>query len=620
MPTAEKRRAIVPAPKLPWPDDSDAESEPEPDADKDVPDVPDEGDAGVLDAIPGLRLHKTYKKRGETCTHPTQAEWWTEADGRRRNNVLGLTWDKGKHQWRIKLSRLGTGKGTIGCVSFARACALAVDPNPPAPRRYLGKHAMKAIEIPDCPVYDFADMIPDLMTDMASHLFVYEDCNGGTLLACKGAKLRGEINERVCKKLWMDLDPKHSCKAPEKTRDCNGKKLSDHMAKYDVIAVVADANDTVREIHVEIKLARMTFNTVAQCWELQFQHVKRDLSDEVWLVFEGFDGLHVVVWNGKTGYSTNGVAEATRGGLIVVYGPSGTTNSQMAHDILRNRLYGEFAHPDPKRHMPVIKYTDARYAEIFAHASEGKALYKEVPMASLQTTVRGAIYERAARWVLTELKHTVTDASSGGKRCDGVKRGANQTEFDFWIDDKRGECKGALMYFVDRGGNHKGEWIIMFVGIKSHLHDVLILVFHGPRGLHIWEYGDNNLIGKKIDKDGHPTNQSVWVGAGTNVLCPKEAEEALLKKLAHSDKNTYLACVAFAENDLETFKAALKPHRKPFKYTPTEIGTTRPTLKEYDDDDDDDDELLLRPTLFEHERHAAEAVPKRKREQETTAC
>jgi len=580
-------------------DAASAPDDPEPEADKDVP---DEGDAGVLPAIPGLRLNPKYTKLGELCTHPTQPEWWTEADGRRKNNVLYIYWHKGVRKWRIELDRLGNGNGEINCASFAGACARAMDPNPPEPYRCLRDAAMDDIDIPPCPEYLFAPMIPDLLTGMASHLFVYEACNGGTLLARKGSATRGAINERACKQLWIDLDSvKHSCKAPEKTRDCNGNERGNCRAAYDFTAVVKDADGkALKSIKVELKLARMSFDTDHQRWVLQFDHVKPGLSHEVWLVFEGFDGLHVVVWNDEKGYSTQGVREATVGGQIKVFGPVGMTDPQEAHDVLRDKLYTEFAHPDRPR-MPVIKYTDARYKEIFEDTSDGEALYETVPMGSLQMSVRGAMHERVARWVLTMLGHTVTDAPRGGTNWNGDVLGANATEFDFCIDKvERGECKSALMIFSFYGGDRKGEWIIRFIGIKSLLHDVLILVFHGPTGLHIWEYGDNDLSGQKTDKDGNSTNQVVKRGAGVNVPTAEKAEEALLKKLAHSDKNTYLARVAFAEGDYETFEDALEPFRDRFTYTPTEIGTVKYNPKECGDDDDnddsDDDEPLYCPS------------------------
>ena len=80
----------------------------------------------------------------------------------------------------------------------------------------------------------------------------------------------------------------------------------------------------------------------------------------------------------------------------------------------------------------------------------------------------------------------------------------------------------------------------------------------------------------------------------------EKAEEALLKKLAYSGKNKYLARVAFAEGDYETFEAALNPYRETFQYTPTKIGTVKYNPKECGDDDDnddsDDDESLYCPS------------------------
>lgn len=505
-------------------------------------------DAGTAPMLPGLRLKTKYKRLGVVCKNPKQPEWWTPPVGVAQNNVVGITAYK-RGGWRVELVN---GKKMV-CNSFVHACELRVNLTPPEPRRVISERAMSSITIPECPTLSFTAVLPKLVADLAPHMFVYEDCNGGkgTPLACKNQKVRGDIAEQVCRVMWVSANPiQNACCVAEETGDrANGSKRGSNQETHDFIAVKTDTGGAVRKRRIEVKLARMHFDQDLRYphkdtrhWRLEFANVKKGkgVFDEVWLVFEGFDGLHRVVWDGETAYKTGGVLENTRGGSIQVSCPWGTVEPQTAHKQLLTILRTRCALKGSTYESAL--YTDEKYTSAFSQSTMHLDAYQKVPMARLSKSVRGVVHERVVRHVLEHCGYTTANPPASGTTNNGIARSSSNAEFDFCIGDMRGECKGGLIGHVISNGTPYWNWHV--TGIKHNLHDMLVVVVHGVTGLHIWDYHEELLGG------------SIQISAGTFAADVFDAEQRILKKLAYSRKNVYLARIDFAEDDYCAFEAA----------------------------------------------------------------
>jgi len=526
----------------------------------------DEADAGVAPMHEDLKrfLRERYEKMGETVTNPTQPEWWTLANGLRKTNVMGITDYNRGSGWRVRLQT--NGNRSIS-KTFAQACALRANLNPPADlvRRYIPHDHADAVAIPDPAITTpFASCIYEVSNNLELHHFVYEDCNGGrgTPIAHKNSATRGEIAELLCKRLWCRFDPtRHTTRPPELEYDDKGHLIGQNRRSHDFLAVVTDADGTVKQPkRIEVKLVRMDFSKGASGWRLQFNNVKSKLSDEVWLVFEGFDGMHVVVWDGETGYGRNGIREEKMGGLITVSSKSGVNAPQQAHDQLREKLFTKLTHKSGSFTPVTVAYTDAQYADVFAYASESEALHMTMPLGKLGEGVRGAMYEVLVRHVLTALGHVVTKPSLSDNQVDrrGKKRKRSSLEFDLLLDGKTSiECKGGLM------NRSKGQWYCRGTHIKTSLHDALFFIAHCPKGIHIWKY-HGSLAGREIDAQGQKTKQQIMISAGKDIdaSAPEAAEERILRKLALIGKNNYVAHIVLNEHVHNAFEDA-RP-RAPF--------------------------------------------------------
>ena len=370
---------------------------------------------------------------------------------------------------------------------------------------------------------------------------------------------------------------------------CSASGASDHQAVYDV---KVEHINLKGELRIEIKLARMSFNVYFNRWMIrmsfnvyfnrwmiQFQCVKKVHFDNVMLVFEGFNGLHAVVWDGETGYGTPGAKHDTNGGIIVVCGEVGMTDPREAEKFLLKKLTSEFGktldtllHPEATSATVATTalYTDEKYKDSFGHASSSTDMYTGVPMTSLGAEPRGKGIEYLLTTILqTHFGCTIDTPEPGSIHTGKRKRGANTSECDFLVDTLRAESKSSLVTNVPPCGNNKtGHEQLQWQKVKRALHDVRFFSWTSHRAIHFWFYG-KTLPNNKDECTAFETSSA-------ECTTLDEVEHSLQTKLAHDPSNVYFACIEFEDGDGAAFDARCQAMGKALLQPPAPRPTPAP--------------------------------------------
>lgn len=155
-----------------------------------------------------------------------------------------------------------------------------------------------------------------------------------------------------------------------------------------------------------------------------------------------------------------------------------------------------------------------------------ESAYAGTPLWTMTECTRGlAIEGIVRRWVESTGKET--NDSDPGTCVDGSKRGQNQAEYDFMVEDDRTEVKSARLFFNKLCGRWDAHW----ASIKSKLHDRLYLALYSHRGLDIFLHdGSFGLMcnGNSVSVRG----DAVCVRGPGNTECIEGALAAIREKMA----------------------------------------------------------------------------------------
>ena len=121
-----------------------------------------------------------------------------------------------------------------------------------------------------------------------------------------------------------------------------------------------------------------------------FIGVKKLEFDQAILVLYTPRCIYLVEWDGKTGYTSNGMATESLGGQIVIYGQKYVLDwAQSLDGILAGKL--------PGRLIGELSFHDSQYSDILTYTTRTARLFADVPLSTLSVSTRGRVIEKIAR-------------------------------------------------------------------------------------------------------------------------------------------------------------------------------------------------------------------------------
>ena len=374
--------------------------------------------------------------------------------------------------------------------------------------------------------FAFAQFLARAMAAVAPNTLLY--LLRQTPLAAKGAPTRGTIAEAVVRRILE--------RRGDDVRD------RDHDS-HDLVRVVD--GETRR---VEVKAGRMTCS--CNLWKVVASNVKPKLFDELYLVFEGLDGLYVYEWGDHGLQGTEHSQEAKKGGKVVVGGDEHVLDPVKAHAALLVNLETQ-----GNTRLAFVPYTDPAFQDCFAICTKTEEMFARVPLGTLQGSSRGHALEVIVAAVLQALGHHVA-LPTAGQQSNGELRGQKHAECDRLVDGVECEIKSCLLAWVDGKDPH---FYLQFKDVKASKHDDRYLAWLTPNALHIWKQPKENTAGFC----GTGSTQSIVFGGPRGrdrTTDPDKVEAYFLQKLAFNGLE-YLARLDVAEGDFAAYEAAIEAKR-----------------------------------------------------------
>ena len=160
--------------------------------------------------------------------------------------------------------------------------------------------------------------------------------------------------------------------------------------------------------------------------------------------------------------------------------------------------------------------------------------YAEDPLAKITQAQKGRILQVASLHAMQSVfPSSIFSEAPTGSRCNGARRGINQSPHDFVCDGRNVECKGASILWHRTKRSWLAHWQhIKFRQAAGMIHH-LVLAMHSPGRVDILLH--DHAFG--IARHGVRTNSqgySVNVHAGRGLLCPNQACEKMLRKMTDS--------------------------------------------------------------------------------------
>jgi hypothetical protein len=406
--------------------------------------------------------------------------------------------------------------------------------------KYFGKGEAAKIGPPK-PLHKllFSDFIYRVVHNVGDNVFLYT--TSGSPLATKGIAQRGAIGEEAVKR-FMAAEHGWDIVAAETSAAVDGRDRGKGHETYDFGRRLEDG--TVRK--VEVKLARYRFDKSDQYWVLKFEGVKTDLHDDLVLVVEGLEGLHLFLWGGQN-LSTKGKSTKSDGGPIQVCAPCHEPDITAASEQLMVKMKKQ------NTFLGSVLFTNDVYTHLFAKTVRSYGMYEASPLSLLSNSTRGVVSENLTRAVLADKLECVVEDADVTKCVNGATRGANSTEYDFKVDGERGEAKFARLSWNTRTRRYG----LQFKHIKLDAFDRLYVSFETPRGIHILLHDPTKgygKTGKATDATGGRIEMVAPSGKGGYTVA--SAVERFMLKQFKWFKSEYIAFVAFSDGDSERLLTA----------------------------------------------------------------
>ena len=193
-------------------------------------------------------------------------------------------------------------------------------------------------------------------------------------------------------------------------------------------------------------------------------------------------------------------------------------------------------------------------------ASQFKHLWEDVgqtalpynghPLAQLNGKRRGTLLQEWACKILQDTNpKALFEEAIPGTCVNGQRRNASQAEYDFLLDDRKGEVKSSQLQW------EKSRWGVLFKGVKfPHLmswdtssFEDLYLVLFSPKWLHLVKHDLQTGISKAgLD----PVGGRIHIAGSRNSLCWEESLQTILNKLCTQGGCSLIAKTEISESGI----------------------------------------------------------------------
>ena len=173
--------------------------------------------------------------------------------------------------------------------------------------------------------------------------------------------------------------------------------------------------------------------------------------------------------------------------------------------------------------------------------------YNGHPLAQLNAPRRGVLLQDWACQVLKDANpNALFEEAIPGRRVNGQRRNASQAEYDFQLDDRKGEVKSAQL------GWAKNRWRFLFNRVKfPHLmswntssFEDLYLVLFSPKWLHLVKHDFQTGV-SRAGLETEFLGYHIRINGSRNSLCWEESLQTILDKLC-----TQGGCSLIAKTDI----------------------------------------------------------------------
>ncbi|CAE7935919.1 unnamed protein product, partial [Symbiodinium sp. KB8] len=320
---------------------------------------------------------------------------------------------------------------------------------------------------------------------------------------------RGLLLQGLCKSVLTDTYPHLEVEEPVPGICVNGTRRSPQQASWDW---------TLGGRKVECKSTRLSWLESLNTWRIQFEAVKfaepasrtQALFDDLYLVVDKPDAIHILKHDLRTGLTRQGVATAVRGHKIVVRGKPDTLDWRSAWNTISQKLCGGKGHCHT---IEEICLTDPRLHSAVCHAEEDSVHRRNDcdPLSDLNPSARGKHVEQVGFEIDQRLNPGSVFVRQG--KLDPVD----------WIRDSlRVELKHAKIVKMKRG-----SWRCCFSNIKcaaagvrqANAFDELWLALYSPLGIDFFRscghlrytsVGVRGVLGNDVDLRVPPRHTDVF--------------------------------------------------------------------------------------------------------------
>ncbi len=214
----------------------------------------------------------------------------------------------------------------------------------------------------------------------------------------------------------------------------------------------------------------------------------------------------------------------------------------------------------------------SQFKHLWEDVGSTASFYNGHPLAQLNAPRRGVLLQEWACQVLKDANpNALFKKAIPGRRVNGQRRNASQAEYDFQLDDRKGEVKSSQLR------REKNHWRFLFNRVKfphlmswntSYFEDLYLVLF-SPKWLHLVKHDFQTGI-SRAGLQTEPYGYHIDIRGSTNSLCWEESLQTILDKLCTQGGCSLIAKTDISEtlildmcNKHEGFGRQFY-HRKPF--------------------------------------------------------
>ena len=221
----------------------------------------------------------------------------------------------------------------------------------------------------------------------------------------------------------------------------------------------------------------------------------------------------------------------------------------------------------------------SQFQHLWTDPGRTASAYDRHALVEMNNTERGRVFQEWAKEMLKRKSpEAVIEDPVPGRCVNGQRRSTSQAEYDFSLNQRRVEVKGAQLKWQ---GN---QWGVCFRGVKvkdsvaaeSDVFDELYLVLFSPKWLHLVQhdlYTGISRAGSETEYSGHRI--ALWGGQG---LCWEDALEKILNRLRTDGNSSLVARMPLSDWWLEDLCTQCTSYSSQFYYG-VPMGTMNPQMR-----------------------------------------